>query len=423
MDRQHLTTLPGGVRVATLEMPHALTVSMGIWAPVGGRHEPARLNGISHFIEHMLFKGTAKRSARRINEDIEGVGGDINAYTAEERTCYYATAAAEFFPRVCDVLCDIYKNPRFAPRDIDRERSVIAEEIQMYEDEPSSFAQDLLQAIHWSGHPLGRPITGTIDSIQGMDAAAFRAYRASHYHATNTVVTAAGRLTHGQVVDQVGRLLEGLPSAKPPRANPCPPPHEAPRLAVRDRDFQQTQLAIALPAYSHRDPRRFALHLLHVILGANASSRLFQEMREKRGLCYSVSSHWTSLDDGGALEIFAGLDRKNLERSLGIILSQCGALAANPPAAAELRRAKDYSIGASRMSMERPSNQSQRLGNSLFARHQLVDPEEVNNAIRAVTPDEIRDVARDLLRPDRLSVVVVGPKPDEKMLRRLLGLP
>jgi predicted Zn-dependent peptidase len=192
---------------------------------------------------------------------------------------------------------------------------------------------------------------------------------------------------------------------------------------VRDRDFQQTQLAIAFPAYSHRDPRRFALHLLHVILGANASSRLFQEMREKRGLCYSVSSHWTSLDDGGALEIFAGLDRKNLERALGLILSQCEALAATPPGAAELRRAKDYSIGASRMSMERPSNQSQRLGNSLFARHELVDPEEVNTAIRSVTPDEIRSVARDLLRPDRLSVVVVGPKPDEKMLRRLLALP
>jgi predicted Zn-dependent peptidase len=171
---------------------------------------------------------------------------------------------------------------------------------------------------------------------------------------------------------------------------------------VRDRDFQQTQLAIALPAYSHRDPRRFALHLLHVILGANASSRLFQEMREKRGLCYSVSSHWTSLDDGGALEIFAGLDRKT---SSARSASSCPNVGPWPPTRPE------------------PPNQSQRLGNSLFARHQLVDPEEVNNAIRAVTPDEIRDVARDLLRPDRLSVVVVGPKPDEKMLRRLLGLP
>ena len=193
-NKSRLTKLPGGLRIATCEMPHAETAAMGIWASVGGRHEPVELNGISHFIEHMLFKGTQRRSARRIMEEVEGVGGDMNAFTSEERTCYYATAAAEFFPRVCDVLCDIYMNPRFSPRDIDRERGVIAEEILMYEDEPSSRVQELLEKTQWAGHALGRPITGTLQTIEGMDAAAFRAYRASHYNAPSTVVTAAGKV-------------------------------------------------------------------------------------------------------------------------------------------------------------------------------------------------------------------------------------
>ena len=420
-NKSRLTKLPNGLRIATCEMPHAETAAMGIWASVGGRHEPASLNGISHFIEHMLFKGTQRRSARRIMEEVEGVGGDMNAFTAEERTCYYATAAAEFFPRVCDVLCDIYMNPRFSPRDIDRERGVIAEEILMYEDEPSSRVQELLENTQWAGHPLGRPITGTLQTIEGMDASAFRAYRSSHYNAPSTVVTAAGKLQHDEVVEKVGKLLSSLPMGKSPASKPFPARQKSPRIITEARDIQQTQLALSLPAFSHRDESRFALHLLNVVLGANASSRLFQEMREKRGLCYSVSSHWLSLNDGGALGISAGLDRRNLEKSLRLILAQFDLLRKKTIGSAELRRAKEYTIGSNRMALERSSSQNARLGGALLAQGKIVDIETVNERLRAVTPDDILAVARDILDPSRLTIAVVGPNPDESMIKKLLA--
>lgn len=420
-NKSRLTKLPNGLRIATCEMPHAETAAMGIWASVGGRHEPANLNGISHFIEHMLFKGTQRRSARRIMEEVEGVGGDMNAFTAEERTCYYATAAAEFFPRVCDVLCDIYMNPRFSPRDIERERGVIAEEILMYEDEPSSRVQELLENTQWAGHPLGRPITGTLQTIEGMDADAFRAYRASHYNAPSTIVTAAGKIQHDEVVEKVAKLLSDLPSGKSPAAKPFPALQKSPRIVTEARDIQQTQLALSLPAFSHRDERRFALHLLNVILGTNASSRLFQEMREKRGLCYSVSSHWLSLNDGGALGISAGLDRRNLEKSLRLILAQFDLLRKKTIGSAELRRAKEYTIGSNRMALERSSSQNSRLGGALLSQGKIVDIETVNERLRAVTPDDILSVAREILDPSRLTVAVVGPNPDEPMIKKLLA--
>lgn len=417
-----LTTLPGGLRIATCEMPHAQTAAMGIWASVGGRHEPAPLNGISHFIEHMLFKGTARRSARRIMQEIEGVGGDMNAYTAEERTCYYATAAAEYFPRVCDVLCDIYVNPRFSKLDIERERSVIAEEIQMYRDEPSSHVQELLNATFWPHHPLGRPLTGTAETIESMGRTEFLSYRASHYHRASTVVSAAGKVRHDDVVARVARHLDSLGRGRKPAAKlpPAPPAH--PRICIEARDIQQTQLAMALPAFSHKDDRRFAFHLLHIILGGNASSRLFQELRERRGICYSVSSHPLTLDDHGVLNISVGLDKKNLEKSLRLILAEFHALATKPVGAAELKRAKEYAVGSSRMSLERTSSQNMRLGSSVLVYGDIVDPETVHEKIRAVTAPEILSTAKEILSPARITLALVGPSPDEKMLHRVLDL-
>lgn len=416
-----LTTLPGGLRVATCEMPHAQTAAMGIWASVGGRHEPAPLNGISHFIEHMLFKGTAKRSARRIMQEIEGVGGDMNAYTAEERTCYYATAAAEYFPRVCDVLCDIYLNPRLTKQDIDRERGVIGEEILMYRDEPSSHVQELLNATFWPRHPLGRPLTGTLETIEGMGRKEFQDYRASHYHATSTVVSAAGHVRHDDVVGRVVKAFEGLGTGRKPAAKPAPVPPPGPRVCFEARDIQQTQMAMALPAFSHKDERRYAFHLLHIILGGNASSRLFQELREKRGLCYSVSTHPLTLDDTGVFNISVGLDKKNLEKSLRLILAEFDQLRSKPVGSAELRRAKEYAVGSSRMSLERTSSQNMRLGSSVLVYGKIVDPETVHEKIRAVTPDEIRAAAETILDPSRITLALIGPSPDEAMVEKILN--
>lgn len=417
-----LTTLESGLRVATCEMPHAETASMGIWASVGGRHEPAALNGISHFIEHMLFKGTAKRSAKRIMQEIEGVGGDMNAYTAEERTCYYATAAAEFFPRVCDVLCDIYTAPRFSSQDIERERGVIGEEILMYRDEPSSHVQENLNATYWPGHPLGRPLTGTLESIEGMGRKEFLDYRKSHYHAASTVVSAAGEVRHDDVLARVSKLLGALGRGRKPGAKPAPAVPSRPRLHVEARDVQQTQVAMALPAYSHLDERRYAFHLLHIILGGNASSRLFQELREKRGICYSVSSHPLTLDDSGVLNVSIGLDRRNLEKTLRLILAQFELLCDKLVGDAEMKRAREYAVGTSRMSLERPSSQSMRIGGSVLVYGKIIEPEVAHARIRSVTAEEIRGVAREILNPARLTLALIGPDPETKMIEKVLGL-
>ena len=415
-----LTTLPGGLRVATCEMPHAQTAAMGIWASVGGRHEPAALNGISHFIEHMLFKGTARRSARRIMQEIEGVGGDMNAYTAEERTCYYATAAAEYFPRVCDVLCDIYLSPRFSKQDIDRERGVIGEEILMYRDEPSSHVQELLNAKFWPRHPLGRPLTGTLETIEGMARQEFLDYRASHYHTSSTVVSAAGKVSHDDVVDRVTKALHGLCHGRKPAAKPAPVPPNRPRLCVESRDIQQTQVAMALPAFSHKDERRFAFHLVHIRLGGNASSRLFQELREKRGLCYSVSTALSTHSDCGAFEVSLGLDGEKVEKALGLILKECDRIGAKGPSKSELKRACDYSIGSSRMALERASTQNYRLGTALLTYGKIVPPEQVYERLAKVTPEEIRKVASQVLNRRTLCLAMVGPGPSKERLFRLI---
>jgi predicted Zn-dependent peptidase len=419
--KTHLTTLPGGLRIATCEMPHAATVSVGIWAGVGGRHEPTRLNGISHFIEHMLFKGTSRRSARRIMEEVEGVGGDLNAYTTEEKTCYYAVAASEFFPRLCSVLCDLYVDPRFAPHDIERERGVIGEEILMYQDEPASHVQEILNQNHWPGHALGRPLTGTLKSISAMGREDFLHYRQTHYHTGSTVFTAAGCVKHEQVVEQASRLLSALPKGRRPKSLPAPAASSGAKVVVEKRDTQQTQVAIGFPSTSHFDERRYALHLLHVILGGNGSSRLFQELRERRGLCYSVSSHPNAFADTGMLNISLGLDGANLEKSLRLIRAEAERLKSVPPKPAELRRAKEYAIGISRMSLERTSAQNMRAGTSVLIYEEIQDPEIVHEKLRAVQADEITDAAIAFLDFSKCTAAVIGPDPRKDLVESLLS--
>jgi len=407
-----METLPGGLRVATCEMPHAETAAFGIFAGVGSRHEPPRLGGASHFIEHMLFKGTARRSARRIMEEIEGVGGDINAYTTEERTVYYGTVAAEFFPRLRDVVCDIYCHAKFAPAEIERERGVIGEEILMYRDEPASHVQELLNAAFWNGHPVGRPITGTLETIGAFSREDLLAFRDSHYHRAATVVCAAGRLRHGEVVEAAPRLLESLPRGRRRRASAPPAGPGGFRLVSERRETQQTQLAMGFPAPGFNDDDRFAMHLVHTILGGNGSSRLFQQLREKRGLCYSVSSHPNLLSDAGQFNISVGLDARNLGKCLELIRDEISKLASRPPGPAEFRRAKEFTIGTNRMALERSSSQCARVGGSVLAHGRIVDPEESHARLRAISPEEVSACAGKYLDRSRATIAIVGPNPD-----------
>ncbi len=418
--KTQLTTLSSGVRVATCEIPYGTTAAIGIWAGVGGRNEPASLSGISHFIEHMLFKGTTRRSARRIMEEVEGVGGDMNAYTAEERTCYYAVAAAEFFPRICDVLCDLYLDPKFSPVEIEKECGVIGEEILMYRDDPSAYVQEMLNENFWPRHSLGRTLTGTLETISSFRREDFLGYRKSHYHTGSTVVSAAGNIRHEDVVKQVERQLAGLPGGRRPRVSKAPA-FSALNVVSDKRDTQQTQLAIGLPGASNHDPRRYAWQILNIILGGNASSRLFQELREKRGLCYSVSTHPAAYEDTGMLNLSLGLDQRNVEKSLRLILAAFADLKSRAVRPAELRRAKEYAVGTSRMALERTSNQNMRIGSSVLVYGQIIDPEDVHARLRAVTAEDVQAVAEDFLRPELATVAVVGPSPDGKAIKSILN--
>ena len=401
-------------------MPSSQTVAVGLWAAVGARHESARIGGISHFLEHLLFKGTKKRSARRISEEVEGVGGDLNAYTAEERTCYYAAASEDHLLRVTEVLSDMYCNSLLKSAEIERERGVIAEEIEMIRDEPAQHVQELLTAETWKGDSLARPITGTKKSLSAITRADLLGYLRSHYHARNTVLTAAGAVDHDEMMEMAGRFLGKLSKGSVSSRLSVPARQASPRIVVEDRESQQTQIALSFRGAGAKDPRRYAVTLLHVMLGGNMSSRLFQELRERRGLCYSVSTSLSTHSDSGAFEIALGLEGKNVEKAIRLILRECDRIVANGPSIAELRRACDYSIGTSRMALERAATQNYRLGTSLLTHGKILPPEQVYERLAKVTPDEIRKIASQVFSRRTLCLALVGPGPSKERLLELI---
>lgn len=401
-------------------MPHAQSATFGIWAAVGGRHEPQRLGGISHFIEHMLFKGTSRRTARRIGQEVEEVGGYLNATTTHDHTVYYGAAPADEFNRLTGVLCDLYVDPKFAPRDIVRERAVIAEEIQMYHDEPSELVQELLWEDLWPNHGLGRPLTGTLKSISRIDRDDFLDYRKRHYRTGNTVVSAAGGIQHGDVCRRVESLLTSLPEGGRSTFPPAPPLPKRKRIHVIERDTQQLHVAFAVPCCDLLDDARYATMLLNILLAGNVSSRLFQELREKRGLCYNISSNVSQYVDAGVLNFYVGLDPRNLENALQLIKREFERLRTDLVPSTELRRAKQYAIGSSRMSLERTSSQSSRIGYSVLFYNRIIDAEEAHERIRRVSAEDLRKVASRALRANQITMRVIGPVPKSLPIARWL---
>jgi predicted Zn-dependent peptidase len=416
-----LTKLPNGIRVVTCEMPHAQSVTFGLWAAVGGRHEPARLTGISHFIEHMLFKGTRRRTARQIGQEVEAVGGYLNATTTHDHTVYYGAAPADHFNRLSAVLCDLYLEPRFSPADIRREGGVIAEEIQMYQDEPSDLVQELLWEELWPDHALGRTLTGTLESIARFRRDDFLAYRAAHYQTGNTVVSAAGCVNHELVLARVEKLLGSLPKGRRSRAAKAPVQSERPRVRIIPRETQQVHLALAVPCCSLQSEDRYATSLLNVVLGGNMSSRLFQELREKRGLCYSVSSNVSQYDDAGVIHFYIGLDARNLRKVLGLLCREFARLRDELVRPAELNRAKEYAIGSGRMSLERTSAQNSRIGYATIFYGDVMDAEEAHSRLRAVPAEEVKRIASETLQPRRMTMTVIGPVSESLPVADWLG--
>ncbi len=416
--RYHFTMLPNGVRVATADMPGAQSASVGVWVDVGGRNEPARLCGVSHFIEHMLFKGTGRRSPFMISRAIEEVGGAINAFTSEDHVCYYAQASARHLSRVVDVLMDMLTESKFAEEEIERERAVICDEIAMLNDQPAQRVLELLSAGVWPGHPLGRPITGTPQTVSRMKRDDLLEFYSKNYRAKSIILAAAGRVDHKAFVDLVSgpatRIQRG--KATPPvRWNGARANERGPRSFVFRQDCEQTHVAIGFRTCGRHGPRRHALRLLSVLLGENMSSRLFQVLRERRGYCYSISTGLATFDEAGLFTIQAGLDARNFRSTLALIYGELHKLRTKAVPAAELRRAKEYLFGQTEITLETSPSQMFWCGESLLGYGRIHAPEEVRREFEKVSPADIMGVAHDFLNPSSLTLAAITPE-DERVV-------
>jgi predicted Zn-dependent peptidase len=406
-----VVTLANGVRLVMAPLPHVESVSLGIWAGVGGRYEAPAQSGISHFIEHLLFKGTRHFSCRAISQAIEGRGGYLNAFTQEENTCYYARVAAGQMGRAFDVLADMVRRPTLSVADINRERTVVVEEIQMYRDQPAQWVEDLLGALMWVDHPLGRPIVGTPETLQGFNRRTIAAFHQSAYSARNMVLSISG------AIDRESILRRSIAEFEPHRPAPVPRfPRVTGRVSqrpidIRARDIEQVHLALGIRVdFGRSDRRRFLFKLLNVILGENMSSRLFVTLREREGLAYEIHSSCQLMDETGSLDICAGLDQKRTLRAVQLILREMHSLRIDRVGSREFRRAQEYTVGQIRLGLESTSARMLWAGESLLNLGRVISPEEVIDGIENATAEELRALAEELFTPRRLSLALVVPE-------------
>jgi predicted Zn-dependent peptidase len=421
LDAQRVTRLPNGLAIVTARAPQMASISLGLWVGSGGRHEPAAWNGAAHFLEHMLFKGTGRRSPREISQAVEGIGGYLDAFTSEEHTCFYAKALSDHLPRLLDVLMDMLLHPRLASRDINLEREVIKEEVALAFDDPQQHVQELINETFWPDHPLGRPLAGTPQSLDRLRRPQLVRFKRRHYVASNLVIAAAGDLCHDEVARAAGRYARRLPAGSPPDFEPLVSTQAAPRLRLSTRNISQAQMMLGFRTCSRHDERRFGLRLLNAVLGENMSSRLFQELREDRGLAYHVQSTVSFFHDAGTLDISVGLDPENLPRVLRLILRLLRRLADHPLDRAELGRARDYALGQMALSLENTENQMTLLGEQWLGFGRLISVERIRRRLAAVTASELQRAARDFFRPERLNLALVGPLKSAPRLERMLS--
>jgi predicted Zn-dependent peptidase len=410
------TVLPGGLRVVTEFLPAVRSVALGIWVGVGSRDEDETHAGATHYLEHLLFKGTRKRTALEISAEMDAVGGELNAFTAKEYTCYYARVLDSDLPLAIDVLSDMVNSSVIASQDVDAERGVILEEIAMNEDDPSDLVHEAFAAQLFGDTPLGRPILGTVDSINDLSRDRIWEHYRARYTPDNLVVAAAGSLDHDRVVELVakafGPALAGDREPAAPRLSGSAG-GDAQGTGVRlvSRPIEQANLVLGCAGLSRSDPRRFALGVLNSALGGGMSSRLFQEVREKRGLAYSVFSFSSQHADAGLWGIYAGCLPAKADEVLAICRDEVAKVIAGGLTDEELVRGKGQLRGSIVLGLEDPSSRMSRLGKSELVHPRLEPVEEILAAIEAVTADDVREIAGAVLSQPK-ALAVVGPYDD-----------
>lgn len=404
-------TLPNGIRVFTAEITHVRSVSVAFYFGVGARYELDPLAGASHFIEHMLFKGTERfPTAQSISEAIEGVGGALDAATDKEVTVFSAKVASRHFALAMDVITDMIRRPLMSAEEVEKERGVIIEELSMYRDSPADWVSVLADEAMWPGLALGREVAGTRETVESLTREILLDHKARYYTPSNLVVSIAGDVSHDRAIEMVRERLGDWPAASSPPWEPCPIPLGAPRVRLETRPTEQTNLCLLTPGLSHTDQRHYALTLLNAALGDGMSSRLFVEIRERLGLAYDIGSAPSYYHDTGSFSISAGVEPKRAAPTVAAVAHELRRLRDEPLPEAELARAKEYTKGRMALRLEDTSTVAAWMGGQEIVTGEPLELDEVMERLDAVTADDIQRLANILFRTDALRLAIIGPQ-------------
>ena len=402
-----ITTLANGIKVITETMPHVRSVSVGVWVGSGSRRETPQQNGVSHFIEHMLFKGTATRSAEDIARSVDSIGGNLDAFTAKEMTCFNTKVLDEHLPIAMDVLSDLVLNPRFDQEDIDKEKGVVLEEIKMDADSPDYLVHEIFSSNFWKDHALGRPILGTRETVKALSRDVIHDYYRSVYTPENLLITAAGNLTHERLVALAGERFENLKPAGDVPLEPVPVTQA--RVALRTKkELEQVHLCLGVPSYPIPHEDRFHCYVLNTVLGGGMSSRLFQNIRERQGLAYSVYSDLSPYTDTGCLMVCAGTSVESVRKLVDSVLKEFTELKQNEVPHEELRRAKDHLKGSLMLSLESTSSRMSNLARQEMHFKRFFSLDELVESIEKVTAADVQRIAQIFFEQKQIALTILG---------------
>jgi predicted Zn-dependent peptidase len=398
--------LPNGLRILTERMTQVRSISIGVWLTRGSRHESAERSGIAHFVEHMLFKGTGTRSAEDIAQQIDSIGGQLDAFTAKEYASYYIKVLDEHLPLAIDILSDIVRNPAFSPDDLEREKKVVVEEIKMVEDTPDDLVHELFTQRFWDNHPLGRPILGTKDTVESFNADLLRTYFGNVYTANNLIISAVGNLEHDRVRDLVAEKFGSLTGTGEPAVDEAP--RVVPNVIIRNKELEQSHLCLGVGSYAQNHDDRYSSYVLNTLLGGSMSSRLFQNVREKRGLAYAVFSGLSAYRDAGAFTIYAGCSNEAVGEVLDLCVEELRGVKHGEVPATELQRSKDHLKGSLMLSLENTASRMSHLARQEIYFDRQFGLDETLVGIEKVTAADVQRVAADLFQNGSLSATVLG---------------
>lgn len=402
------TVLPNGLRIVSEHISHVRSVSAGVWIDIGSRDEDPSLRGISHFIEHMVFKGTKNRSVREISQSIESVGGYLNAFTSKEHTCFYARVLDDYSDLAMDVLSDLTQNPTFPEKELEKEKGVVIEELRNAEDDPDDIIHDYFEKSIYGSHPMGSPVIGTEQTLRSMKRENLVDYRGNHYVPQRIVVAAAGNIDHDRLVDLTAQYFAGTKNGVPAGERKRPSIQKPERVEL-EKPIQQAHVCLGTSAYSIRSKHRYPLLVLNTLLGDGMSSRLFQNIREKYGFAYNVYSFVNMLSDTGTFGAYIGTDKSHVQASIELIHAELEKLRNKPVSKAEVQRTKAQLKGSMMLSLESIPNRMMRLGSSELYFNELTALDSIIRQIDAVSIDEIQELAKELFAEGRFSRVVFLP--------------